>query len=494
MTQNPQQLQQAANPSGMGTPENILISSFDGGMHLQLNPLLIQPNEARVAKNVDLDEIGTLKKCKGYSAFGDQPTTDPILALYSFYKLGTTTTRYLLRDSGGSIYQYDFGTNTWTSKHTGLSSTALPTWLTYNNLAIRFNGVDNPLKFDGTTFSDLGGNPPNGNVAALYKDRIYVAGVDPHYSTLYFSDIGNPEKYPPANNESVNNNDGDRIMALTPLFDSLLIFKEYSIWEWQVDRLNNPSFVRYITKDIGTTSARSVLNINGIVYFFNRSGVWMLSQKYPELISLKVDKIIKSIKDPYSVVAFKDGNKYNLFVGDVTIDDRVFKNTILVYDTVFNQWTIKCLNDKAETITDFIDDNNILTTYFGNESGQAFKWNDGYSFNGKPIEMEYETAMFQPGDPRYRKLFSSVLVRIDEKPNSAPTIAYSIDHRNWVDMGEAANTYSNMPITDMNKLGTGREEGNDITLRIHEVSTQEMKPVYQIVIYFTERKTNLRIH
>jgi len=477
------------------TDQAILIPSFDGGMHLQTNPLLIRENEASIAKNVDLDEIGTLKKCKGYSIFGDQPTTDKVLALFAFYKIGETITRYLLRDSGGNVYQYNFSTDKWDAitGATGLDKDIYPTWIVYQNLAIRFNGKDNPKKFDGENFGDLGGSPPNGDVAALYKDRIYVSGVSPNYSTLYWSEVGNPEKWPASNNVDVNNNDGDKIVALVPLFDSLIIFKEYSIWEWQVDMKNNPAFLRYITKNIGTTSARSVKNLNGIVYFFNRKGVWMLAQKYPELISLKIDKFIRAIQNPYDVVAFTDGNKYCLYVGDLTVDGRDYPNTVLVYDTLYNQWTIKCLAHKMTTITSFIKEDKSEVIYFGSDNGQCYLWNDGYSFAGVPIEVEYETKMFQPGDPKYRKLFKKVLVRLDERPNSPPEISYSIDHRDYISMGLAEKVYTELPIVDRNNLGSGREEGKDIRLRIHEVSTQQMKPIYQIIIYYEERQTELQM-
>ena len=473
--------------------EKILIPSFDAGMHLQFNPLLVKENEALIAKNVDLDEIGTLRKCKGYSVFCDQPTTDEVLALYSFYKMETPVTRYLLRDSGGEVYKSNFTTGKWDgiTGTTTLSKTKKPTWLTYKNLAIRFNGVDNPKKYDGTTFSDLGGSPLNGDVACLYKDRIYVAGVSPNFSTLYWSDVGETEVWPKTNNSDVNNNDGDRIMALVPLFDSLIVFKEYSMWEWQVDRLNNPTYLRYITKEIGTTPQRSVVNINGIVYFFNRKGIWMLAQKYPELISLKVDKFIKQISDPYSVEAFVDGNKYCLYIGDVEVDGRIFKNTILVYDTLYDQWTIKCLEHKVSCSTSFIGSDNVLRIYLGSNDGYTFLWNDGYSFAGKPIEMEYETATFQPGDPRWRKTFKEILVRTGRNPLSVPEIVYCVDDGNWVSVGMASETYSQFPIADRNKPGRGRESGKDIKLSIHEVSDREMVPIYEIVIYYEQIKTEL---
>ena len=60
-------------------------------------------------------------------------------------------------------------------------------------------------------------------------------------------------------------------------------------------------------------------------------------------------------------------------------------------------------------------------------------------------------------------------------------------------MGLAESVYTELPIVDRNNLGSGREEGKDIRLRIHEVSQQQMKPIYQIVIYYTERQTGLQM-
>jgi len=351
-------------------------------------------------------------------------------------------------------------------------------------VAIRFNGVDNPKKYDGTSVSDLGGSPPNGDIVALYKDRIYVAGISPNYSTVMFSKVKEHEQWLADNNFDVNANDGDKIMAMEPLFDSLLLFKEYSIWELQVDKYNNPATLRYITLNLGTTSRESVKTINGLVYFFNRKGVWVFSQKYPELISLKIQKFIDAISNPYDVRAWEDGNKYNLYVGDLVVEGRKYENTVLVYDTMFNQWFIKCLAHKITSQTSFIKSDNTLAIYLGRDDGQAVLWNDGYSFAGKPIELEYESPLFQPGDPKKRKLFFEVLLRISRQALAKPKLSYSIDGGNWIDMGRAEEVYTTLPIVDRNISGRGREEGKDIRIRIHEVSTQQMTSIYQMIIYY----------
>jgi len=459
----------------------IELSAFHGGINLKTNPLLIKPEEGRIVKNVNLNEIGTLQKCKGYSIFGNQPTSDDVLSLYAFYKIGTTTERFLLRDSGGNVYKYDFTNNTWgTAIATGLSTTAIPCWETYKNLALRFNGVDKPKKYDGSTLTDLEGNPPNGSIVRLFKDRVYVAGVSPNYSTIYYSKVGNPEDWPPFNNFDVNANDGDRIIAMEPLFDSFLIFKEFSIWEYKVDRRNNPATLRYITLDIGTTSRRSVVNINGILYFFNRKGVYQFATRYPELISLKVEPFIKAVQNPYDVVAFQWDYKYCLFIGNVVVEGKTYNNCLLVYDTILDNWTVMTLANPVKTAVNFIGSDNLRRIYFGSTQGKTFLWESGYKFENTPIELEYETGLYQPGDPKKIKIFREVFVRAGSKPLSPVKIHYSIDGKDWRELGLVEET------TQKFKFPFDYRVGTDIKLRFHEVSDKEAKPIYQVIIYVEE--------
>jgi len=450
-------------------------------MNRKVSPLLNKLEEARIAKNTDLDEIGTLKKDKGYVLFGNQPTADTVLALYPFYLIGATTTRTLLRDSGGKVYQYNFGTSVWDAitGATGLSTSVIPTWLTYKNLAMRFNGSDVPKKWDGSTFASLGGTPPNGSIAALYKDKVYASGVSPNYSTVYFSKTGDPETWPAYSNFDVNNNDGDRLIAMQPLFDSLIFWKEFSIWEFQVDPKNNPSTLRYITLDVGTTSKRSIVNIGGIVYFFNRRGIYQFASRYPELISLKVQDFIDAVTDPYAVVAFKDGNKYCLSIGDVTVGARTYTNCVLVYDTLQDTWKIRTLAHPMKAVCDFIGSDNVLSLYFGSTAGKTYKWGVGYSHAGTPIEMEYETGLIQLGDPVTEKGLLQVITRSSNLPKSPATIHIQVDGEKWKELGKISQT-----IDEFEK----RDRGRDVRFRIHEVSDKEMREIYQLILYIDETK------
>ena len=467
---------------------SIEINSFHGGMNLAINPLLLKSYEASLAKNVDLSEIGTLKKARGYQLFKklSETTNSDVKTLYSFYKIESSgITRFLLAEWNNGLYKYNFSTNSWEQITGTINTTENSQWVTYKNLAIRFNKNDAPKKFDGTNLSNLGGNPPQASYGVLYKERIYVAGFAPNFSTVWFSDIGDPEKWNPNNQFDVGANDGDRITGLAVLGDSLLIFKENSIWEIQVDQQNVISFKRLFAQSIGTTSARSIVNINNVLFFFDRNGIWAIYQRYPELISAKIQPFINAIQDVYSVVGWGWKNKYFLYVGDITYQDRLFKNVVLAYDTVYNQWFFYTFAHKILSQTDFIKADNTKTLYLGSQNSDTFEFDKGFSFGGYPIEVEYELPLFQPEDIEKRKLFKEVVVRLKDVSKSKPSISVSIDGGDFISLGFAEHTYSVFPIA--RKLG--REEGRDLRLKILEVSDKEMNEIYQIVINWSPIKT-----
>lgn len=461
---------------------SIEINSFHGGMNLSVNPLLLKPYEASLAKNVELSEIGTLKKAKGYIVFKSLGTT-PLLdvkTLYSFYKIESSgTTRFLLAEWNGGLYKYDFGTNSWVSiVTTGLTTNQSSQWITYKNLAIRFNGSDVPKKFDGATLSNLGGSPPQAKYAVVYKERVYVAGFSPNFSTVWFSDIGNSESWNPNSQFDINANDGDQITGLTVLGDSLLIFKENSIWEVQVDQQNVVSFKRLFAQSVGTTSFKSIVNINNVLYFFDRNGVWAIFQRYPELISAKVQPFIDAIQDPYNVVAWGWKNKYFLYVGDIQYQDRFFKNVVLVYDTVYNQWTFRTFAHKIFSAQDFIKSDQTKTLYLGSSDNNTLEFDKGFSYAGNPIEVEYEMPIFQPEEIDKRKVFREVILRLKDVAKSKPGVSVSIEGSDFFMLGTAEKTYSVFPITQKQ----GAEEGRDLRLKILEISDRDMNEILQIVI------------
>ncbi len=82
-------------------------------------------------------------------------------------------TKIVLVAGGGKIYRAN-GT-TLVSIKTGLNAGAIVRFITANDYCIMLNGVDAPMKYDGTTVTTLGGTPPATAFKGVYhKGRVWM--------------------------------------------------------------------------------------------------------------------------------------------------------------------------------------------------------------------------------------------------------------------------------------------------------------------------------
>lgn len=88
------------------------------------------------------------------------------------------------------------------------------------------NGVDPLIKWTGTGNADvLSGSPPTGRWLAVWNDALWVANTSTEPSTIYFSDLTDPEGYTEDNDYKFHS----PITGLGVLGDKLFVFKEDSI-------------------------------------------------------------------------------------------------------------------------------------------------------------------------------------------------------------------------------------------------------------------------
>lgn len=57
------------------------------------------------------------------------------------------------------------------------------------------NGSDVMKKWDGATFSNLGGTPPVAKSISIHSERLWATGVKAYPNTVYYSDDLNPENW-----------------------------------------------------------------------------------------------------------------------------------------------------------------------------------------------------------------------------------------------------------------------------------------------------------
>lgn len=89
---------------------------------------------------------------------------------------------------------------------------------------------------------------------------------------VYYSKIGLPESFDPEFYFNVNPDDGQKITAIHSAYEFLLIFKSRSTYALYGDDPNTWS-IRQVFADIGCTSHRSVVTVEGITYWWSERGL-----------------------------------------------------------------------------------------------------------------------------------------------------------------------------------------------------------------------------
>ena len=185
-----------------------------------------------------------------------------------------------------------------------------PTWATTASLA-------------GTTYSTSTNvtDAPKARYIEVYKDLVYLANIQisstNYPSRVFYSDdvVSSAITWTSTNWFDINEDDGDKIMGLGLNSDRLLIFKEWSLYRFDTNTVIKVS-------DVGTTTSRSIKNIDIYTFFFNRSGVYKYAGGRPIRISEPVQDLIDGMtSSPYDVVGSVDREHYRLFIGDTTDED-----------------------------------------------------------------------------------------------------------------------------------------------------------------------------
>lgn len=458
-------------------PAILEISSFASGINRKVSPLLARVDEAWAIRNARLDKVGSLRKRKGYRRVGNVPDTNPVRFLYPYYRVGASPLRQLLRVSGNRFYRLDEATGLWVGA-TGtitIDSASIPDATTYANLAIITNAAGAPLRWDGTTLANLGGSPPSGNTIASFKDRVYIA----QGSTVRYSDVANPESWPAFQTFNVGLNDGDEITAVKPYFNSLLIFKRNSLWQFEVDEDNQPLSLRPLAYGIGTDSWRTVWIVNGVLHFTSRKGVYQFAGRSPEKVSSRVEDLFENITAPENFVGWEDGDAYHVFLGNV--DGRT--NLTLLYDTGLDHFVYDDPLD-VRSATVFINSADHLRQYFGDSSGNVWLLWEGHAdranadgTGGTEIEMQYESHIFQIGDPTTPIEVSEMAWRMDHDLNSPATLEVSADNEDWRRVAAMQKAIGKDP-----SIQAEITQAMDLKFRIHEISRTRGPSILQIVL------------
>lgn len=401
-----------------------------GGLNNNGSPSLIDDRQWADLLNVQFDEGGVVRKRMGYTTFANALTASRGLGA-----LKTSTINHLVTIDGIRMKYY--AGSTWTQVATIAFTTGLETAFTQARSKIYiWNGTDGGAQWDGTTLSRPG-TMPSCKFSVFYNGYHVAAGTSTQTTRLYFSDVSDASIFTSSGTISgytwdstnvpgatvfntsgaqfidISPGDGEKITGLGIFSDTLIVFKEKSIYQLTLTFSGStmtPS-VLPITKSTGCISHRTIVNVENDLYFLSREGVRVLGNEAnyfnsirTSIISRFIDPIILSMKsDSFekSTAVYYD-KEYIINIPDSSGNITV----TLSYHREFRAWS-KWSNINADAMINYIDSNNSERLIFNSETGtQMYEFTPGiYSDNGSGIDSYLLSKVFDFKAPDITKYF-----------------------------------------------------------------------------------------
>jgi len=235
---------------------------------------------------------------------------------------------------------------------------------------------------------------------------------------------------------------------------SLVVIQPQSTW-----RFTETAYTQIAA--VGTLSPETIKVVGKMGVFTNDQGIWLIDGNDVYKASTKVDKYFEGVDGatiPYWSAGFS-GNKYRVWIGDTTY--KGVTNCEIIFDTA---------SQKFETLSTFgvysykgFVSNNKLALYAGNDAGEVFKLDDGYSADGEAINFILMTRDNYLDSPGLIKLFNRVVFYT--KPGTIVNIEYAVDSGQWISLGEVNQPSQAFDLSDI--------RGTYITFLITESSKRE---------------------
>jgi hypothetical protein len=210
----------------------------------------------------------------------------------------------------------------------------------------------------------------------------------------------------------VKSDNNDYIRGVGTNSDRLLIFKLNSIYRY------NESSLFQIGNYPGTSSHRSIVNIDAYTYYFNgsestRTGVYIYDGtgiiKVSSAIQPYIDGIASTIYT--SAVGWREGEWYRCYVGDITNAQRGISvsKAVISHNSITNKWSVDPINKVPYCAGEYLESDQ-LKVFFGDDSGEVFQTPSGYSYDGSQIPWAMETGIHYPASSESINKFLKVQI------------------------------------------------------------------------------------
>lgn len=424
-------------------PSRLVVMNPSKGLNKQVSPSLIDNREFSDMMNMEYDEGGVIRKRAGYITYGSALTDAHGLGTYY-----TESAHYLCTVDNGT-FKYNSGSG-YLSATGDTFTVGADISMTQTRLKlVIWDGTLGGAYFSGSAVTRPG-TMPKAKFSVYYQNKHIAAGVTGQPSRLYISNVsdatdftvatGGTQPQPDNTNDSENSqpnvpgattfsgtpalteancidirkNDGDKITGLGIFQDSLIVFKERSIYQVTFDSSGNPT-VTPITYSTGCISHKTIVAVENDLHFMSRQGHRILGNQAQfynairsRVVSIRVQPTIDTINklsyDRCNAIYFD--NKYIMAypVGGSTIAGT------LAYDRRFDAYVI-WNNFNAQDMAVFTDSTtNTEELYFLDDAGTQvyMRQPSTYADNGVAIEAWVTSKAQDIGNPDLTKFWIDV--------------------------------------------------------------------------------------
>lgn len=276
---------------------------------------------------------------------------------------------------------------------------------------------------------------------AVFDNRLFCAGFSAAPSSVYFSDVKEPEGFLPYNNFEVRTNDSDYITSLKAYQTRLYIFKRNSLHVLVGDSPTN-FFVQEISNLYGCLNNRCSVLFDDVLIFLDRKGVFQYNGANLTYLSTKVQPIFDRMN--YSAALTEACGTHdklrNQVLFSIPVDGATTNNITIVYDYVAQAWTSHT-GYNPSIYAEVKGYNVIKRLFYGDYNGRV-NWTSAsfLSDNGQGITLSYKTRYLHDMGDSVQKQFRRLYLNTDAiSATITNKINFYQDYGNSIVLGTTLN-------------------------------------------------------
>ena len=261
----------------------------------------------------------------------------------------------------------------------------------------------------------------------IYQNRLFLAGFSSSPSTVWFSDIGEPEGYQPNWNFEVRTNDADVVTCIKAYLTRLYIFKNNSFHilfgdGGTIDNTNINFSLQEVSTIYGCLNNRCAVIFQDQLAFLDRKGVVIYNGATPSMLSDKIQPIFDTMNYAVAVntACMVHDKLRNQILIAIPLDASTQNNVTLVYDYLVNAWTKQ--DGYNPTVFAIVQGrNNTKNAFYGTSNGMV-NWfgSSMITDNGAGFTTYIKTRFLHDLGESYQKQFRRLYLNIDA-PSSTLT-------------------------------------------------------------------------